>query len=140
MSESDLNLDTIIRSSNIFWGDKNKRDKFNEFIKNKTDIKISNLTKGIIALDSSKLYINVKNISIHMNKLTENEIENNILKGLEKDDRGRYLYNIMNDIYLLFDKEELLSYISNTRKKIDVDIDMEYGCDADNAGIFVDQK
>ncbi|WP_446897202.1 hypothetical protein ACSVC9_09235 [Clostridium sp. LBM24168] len=132
--QGNLNLDTIIRSRHILWED--NQAGFKEFIKNKNDILVPNLTNEIIVLDSSRLYISVKSINVDIRELNRNYIEIK-LKKLKIDYQGKYLYNIVNDIYLPFEKEELIRYISSINKNIHIKVDIEYGHSGKKAGYIL---
>lgn len=128
--ESDLN--TIIGYRELFYNYEGE-DKFKEFERDKIKIKANGIRNNIVSIDSRKFYISLLDIKVSILKLNRDEI----LKDLKKNNEDKYLYNIANDSYIPFEEKELLKYIENTKKKVIVECQFEYGFSDENVGIGV---
>lgn len=121
---SDVESDTIIGYRNVFYSlDRELEYEFKEFEKDKFKIKAQYCNNFIIAIDSSKFYFNVRDISVNIEQFDIDEI----CKKLKKNDKGEYLYKITNNIYLPFNEDELRQYISNRKRNVTVEANVEYG-------------
>ena len=116
-----LTIDTIIGNKTVFWGEDDP-ERFNKFSENMRQIQYPNGHNGLYFLDHELLYISFSNINVTVEDLTDEEISRNC----KEDKKGRNLYNINGDIYIPFDKAELVTHIHRTQKKISIYADAEY--------------
>lgn len=126
--------DTLIGYRDYFYGI-NDIDKFKEFEQNKMKLKSLYSKNCIITIDSSKFYFNINNVLVDIKNMDIDEV----CKELNLNENGEYLYNITNDIYIPFTKDELKIYLDNKKRNIIIKADIEYGFKDEyiGAGIFL---
>ncbi|KJU71145.1 hypothetical protein [Clostridium baratii] len=126
--------DTLIGYRDYFYGI-NDIDKFKEFEQNKIKLKSSYSKDCIITIDSSKFYFNINNILVEIKNMDIDEV----CKELNLNENGEYLYNITNDIYIPFTKDELKIYLDNKKRNITIKADIEYSFKDEyiGSGIFL---
>jgi hypothetical protein len=127
-----VKLDTLIGYKSMFFR-MEREDEFKKFESEMFQIKSDMINNIVIAIDSSELFVHLLNVEIRIEKFSEEEI----LKNAKMNEEGKYLYNITNDIYLPFEKEELIKYFSHARRRIIVATNIEYGFNHDDAKIGV---
>lgn len=124
-----LETDTLIGYRDYFYG-VNDIDKFKKFEKDKIKLKSLHSQNCIITIDSSKFYFNIKNVTVEIKKIDIDEA----CEKLKLNKNGEYLYNITNDIYIPFTKDELKTYLDNKRRNIIIKADIEYGFEGSHIG------
>ena len=126
--------DTLIGYRDYFYGI-NDIDKFKEFEQNKIKLKSSNSKNCIITIDSSKFYFNVNKVLVQIKNIDIDEV----CKELDLNENGEYLYNITNDIYIPFTKDELKIYLDNKKRNVTINAEIEYGFKDEyiGSGIFL---
>lgn len=129
-----LETDTLIGYRDYFYGI-NDIDKFKKFEQNKMKLKSLYSKNCIITIDSSRFYFNINNISVEIKNMNIDEV----CKELSRNENGEYLYNITNDIYIPFTKDELKIYLDNKKRNITIKADIEYGFKDEciGSGIFL---
>ena len=130
-----IKTDTLIGYRDYFYGIEGI-EKFKKFEINKNKIQDNNCNNCIITIDSSKFYFNITNISLDIKNKNIDEVCNE----LERNDKNQYFYNITNDIYIPFTKDELKTYLDNKIRDIFIKVDMEYSFEQEKigAGIFLE--
>lgn len=124
--------DTLIGYRDWFYGFE-RADEFEKMQQTLKQIKYPKMSDIILCINSSKIDIKPITCDIRINDVDLLEYKN----GLEKDEEGRYLYNITNDIYLPFDESELDSLLKNTRKVINCKINYLYRFHSDRIGAAI---
>jgi hypothetical protein len=132
MEYQNIKLDTLIGYRDWFYG-MDKQEDFKIFENKMNKIKVDGINNLVLAVDSSNLYLNVVDVEINIEKLTEEEM----LASADLNGEGKYLYNITNDIYLPFEKSELVEYLSNSKRVIKVSLSLEYGFNESNIGVGI---
>lgn len=127
-----IKTDTLIGYRDYFYRVKEK-EKFKEFEESHLKIKSRSVSNFIVAVDSKRLYMNINNISVEIIKLDIEEV----CSSLQKDEKGNYLYVVTNNIDIPFTKEELKIYLDNTRRKIEVTVDIEYAFKEESIGVGI---
>lgn len=127
---------TIIGYRNWFFGE-SKAEDFKQFEKDKIKIQSNGCKNVIITIQSERFYFNIKQLNIKITKLSLDECSEKI----KQDEVGNYQYNVTNDIYLPFKKNELIQYLADSKCRILVDADVEYGFSDEiiGAGIFINK-
>lgn len=136
IEESEATIDTII-GNRRFYSNTERVEAFTEFIDNKHKIRANSTNHLIIALDSSLVHIDIKNITVNICKLSEAEILESV-ERIEQEDE--FLVNITNDIKLPFSAELLMQYYENSKRKMTITMEMAYTIlkNKIGAGIFFD--
>lgn len=114
-------IDTIIGNPNYFYADK-EYDNYMKLIQDKFTLFQSFDTNSLVAINSQKLSIAIKDLKIEIVDFPEQEIEDRA----SLDGEGNYMFNVTNDIFLPFSKSELHDYFHNTRKKMIVSANISY--------------
>lgn len=127
-----INVDTLIGYRDWFYGMERQED-FKKLEDKMNKVKADGMSNIILAINSRSLYLNLLDINVRIEKLTESEI----IDGLETDQDGKYLYTITNDISLPFTKDELIDYLSNAKRVISVDMVIEYGYKDNGCGVGI---
>ncbi|MBD5104257.1 MAG: hypothetical protein HDT47_05280 [Ruminococcaceae bacterium] len=129
IKDMDIDADTFIGNRDVFWGEEDK-ELLKNFTKNMKHIKFPNGNNHFYLVDHRLVHCHLSDISVEFIDLSYNEIE----KQCKKDDDGRILYNITNDIYIPFDKAELEEHIQRIKKKIRVHAHIHYVIECDEVG------
>ncbi|OOP74671.1 hypothetical protein [Clostridium beijerinckii] len=132
IEENELTVDTLIGYRNWFYG-YIKEDRFAEFEKNKNKIESDGLGNIVVAINSKQLFFMLKKIKVYIKNYSETEILSD--KKRDANTGDGYMYNITNDIFIGFKKEELIEYVNNRKKKITVEIEFEYGISGKPIGL-----
>ncbi|WP_371381436.1 hypothetical protein [Sporomusa aerivorans] len=122
LNTTKINVDTLIGYRNWFHNFEKEED-FKVFEDQMFKIKAEGFDNLLLTIDSSKFYVHLLDIKIFLEKIPEDDI----LEMAKLNSEGEYLYNITNDIYLPFKKDELIRYVTNTRRYIVVEVALEYG-------------
>ena len=127
-----INMDTLIGYKNNFYPlqDYLVYD-FIEFEKDKFKIRANSCNNFIIGIDSSKIYLNIKEIIVDIEKLNMD----NIYNKTQVNEKGEYLYEVSSDIFVPFTKTELEEYIDNIRRIVTVKANIEYAFETDIIGV-----
>lgn len=115
-----LAINTLLGYRDWFYGVEGQ-DKFKAFESKMHQVKLDGMNNIILAIDSEAVYFNLIDIDIKIDNLTEKEMFHNI-----KVEEDKYIYNITNDIFLPFTKDELKRYLSLSKRKIKVRLILEY--------------
>lgn len=124
----DFEADTVIGQRDIFWEEANP-EQFKEYTKNMQRISWPLGNTRLCILKHNLLYFQMMNLHMEMKDLSENEI----LESAQMDEQGRVLYMI-DDISIPFEKNEWITYIRRTKKKLLVYADIEYAFACDTIG------
>lgn len=139
VNKVDIDLDTLIGYRNWFYGKQSQED-FQMFESKMKKVKADGINDRVFAVNRSCLFIELEDVDVNIDNLTEQEM----IESARIDEHGKYLYNITNDIFLPFEKEELIEYLSNARKIVKVSFDINYGlcCDMPyiGAGIIITRE
>ena len=103
-----------------FWGEEDGKilQKFTESMEH---IKFSGGYNSYFIIDGKKIEFIIHNIRVEYSDVDEDTI----LKKCDQRD-GKYYYNITNDIYIPFEKDEVVQYVQNTQKVIKILADITY--------------
>lgn len=104
-----------------FWGEEDER-MLQKFTESMEHIKFSGGYNSFFIIDGRKVEFIIHNIRVEYSDVPEDTI----LKKCELRDDGKYFYNITNDIYIPFEKHEVVQYVQNTEKIIKVLADITY--------------
>ena len=85
-------------------------------------------------LDSTLFQISITNIRIKYEDLTWDEIT----ESCKMTDENTVSYNVTNNIFIPFEKSELIKHITNTKKKLLVYADIKYRTKADKIGAGIE--
>lgn len=122
VESSDIQVDTLVGYRNYFYGMERQED-FKILESKMNQIKVDGINNIVLAIDSSSFFLNLIDVEVRIDKLTEEEM----LQDATLNDEGKYLHNITNDIYLPFEKEELIEYLSSAKRIIKISLNLEYG-------------
>lgn len=122
-------VDMVIGNGEEYYGDAAMAN-YHAFLDNKIHLPEADDFMCLYALQTSLANISIERIHIELRDYTFEEI----LQGRATDDDGNFLYNVTNDIYLPFLKEELIPHIKNTRKRLTISIDVNYKFKSDKIG------
>ena len=129
IKENNINADIFIGNRDVFWGEEDK-DLLKKFTENMNRIIFPDGNNRFYLIDHRLVHCYLSDISVEFIDLSYDEIE----KECKKDDSGRILYNITNDIYIPFDKEELEEHVQRIMKKIRVNAQIHYVIERDIVG------
>ncbi len=121
--------DMVIGNGEEYYGD-TSMDKYHAFLNGKIHLPEADDFMCLYALQTSLANISIERIHIDLRDYTVEEI----MQARTTDDDGNFLYNVTNDIYLPFSKEELIPHIKNTRKILTISIDVNYKFKSDKIG------
>ena len=93
-----------------------------KYTKSMEHLKFSGGYNCYFILDGKKIEFSIFNIRVEFSAVEEDTI----LKKTKKRDDGKYYYNIVNDIYIPFEKDEVVKYVQNTQRVIKVLADISY--------------
>ncbi|MBP2027301.1 hypothetical protein J2Z35_001095 [Acetoanaerobium pronyense] len=117
----DIKVNTLIGYKSKF-SSYEKELEFKKLEDKSNKIKTPQSSNIVVAIDSNEILINFTKCEIEIKDINLEEK----FEKLEKDDKGRLLYNITNDIIIPFEREELQSLISDTQKEISLKIEYQY--------------
>ena len=104
-----------------FWGEEDEH-MLQKYTEGMEHLKFCGGYNCYFILDGKKIEFCINNIRIEYADVEEGAILN---KCQQRDD-GKYYYNITNDIYIPFEKDEVVQYVQNTQKVIKVLADVSY--------------
>ncbi len=104
-----------------FWGEEDERllQKFTEGMEH---IKYPGGYNSYFIIDGQKIEFSIQNIRVEYSDVPAETI----LRKCEQRGDGKYYYNITNDIYIPFEKHEIVQYVQNTQKVIKLLVDISY--------------
>ena len=115
----DFEVDTIIGNINTYRKEDIK--SFNELKRGKNILRNNYINNALLAIDGKKIYLELKKVDVLIEDI-DFEIEKNMVN---KNKDGLYIYKI-NDIEILYSEEEFKKYLIHNKKKIILDIDIDY--------------
>jgi hypothetical protein len=127
-----INVDTIIGYRNWFYGYEKELD-FKELENHVTKIKSKRLSDIVMCVNKARISFNSIQCNLNIKDFDVEEYINT----LDVNENGYYLYRVTNDIYLPFEKSELIELLYNTRKTIQIDFSYNYFIGNENVGAAV---
>ncbi|MCC5910218.1 MAG: APC family permease [Clostridiaceae bacterium] len=127
-----INVNTLIGYKDRYYGYE-KELEFKELASKSNKIKSPKLSNIVTGIDNNDILIN----SIECEVKIEDVDVNDKIDELEKDKDDKLLYNIANDIYIPFEKDELKKFIRNTKKNIILKIKYEYHFSKNISGVAI---
>lgn len=115
----DFEVDTIIGNINTYRKEDIK--SFNELKRGKNILRNNYINNALLAIDGKKIYLELKKVDVLIEDI-DFEIEKSMVN---KNKDGLYIYKI-NDIEILYSEEEFKKYLIHNKKKIILDIDIDY--------------
>lgn len=125
----DINPDVTIGARDVFWGEEDK-EMLSKYTSSMRKVKFPGGYNFYFILDSTKIEISLENIKVEYEDLTWEQIENRC----KMTEDGQITYNVTNDLYVPFEKDELLKHITNTKKKVLVYADIKYRISGEKVG------
>jgi hypothetical protein len=123
IEKNSLEVNTLVGYRNNYYGD-NNQNTFADFEKQCYQIKSSGNNNILVAVNSKKVYFEINSINVKIIDMAMDEFAD-----IKQDDKGNYLYNVTNDIYLPFLEAELIEYIHDTKRKVVFELDYSFGID-----------
>lgn len=122
----------MIGGNDVFWMEENK-NQLREYLDNHDirTIKDFYCRDEFFFIAPLLSAVNICNFRVVVRDLTLEEIMNDC----EVDEEGNILYNVTNDLYLPFEKEELIKHLHRTRKIIEIYADMTNDSEGTTAGL-----
>lgn len=114
------NLDTVIGNKDSFWDEKDE-NTLNKYTSKMHRIKYPDGQNYYFILDHNQIYFEFTNFAITCKELNEKEIQEYC-----KKDNDKLLFNVANDIYIPFEKEDIDQVIHKTRKKFIIEANVKY--------------
>ena len=124
-----IDADTFIGNRDMFWGEEDKY-MLNNFIDNMKQIKFPDGYNHFYLIDHTLVHCNLSDFSIEFSDFSQKDID----QMYKKDDNGKLLYNITNDIFIPFDQTELEEHIHRTRKIVRLYAQIHYRIESDKVG------
>ena len=132
----DIKGDTYLGNRDTFWNEENK-NLLKDFVSSMNNVNFSSGYSQIYILDSTSIQFRYFNMRIEFENLTEAEID----EKCKIDENGNLMYNVTNDIYIPFEKEELTEHVHRTYKKARIYIDISYKVDGIvGAGMIIERE
>ncbi len=116
------NIKTLIGQEYIFKNtDYKNKNKFKDFLNKIYCIFYGDYWHGGVALAENTIKVNIKKVNVTIKSPTLKDIE------YESDEEGEILsYKAINDILIPFQKDELIVYINNKRKILNISVELEF--------------
>jgi len=121
--------DVVIGNRDRHWNEDNQT-LLKDFTDDMVKIRYPRGANSYYILDSSLIEFSLENIRVEFKDLLWEEID----KKESKDNTGKFLYNITNNIFLPFEKAELQRYMECRYKKFIVTADVKYRFHKDKVG------
>lgn len=128
-------LNTLIGYRDWFYGYEGE-SRFKEIENSSNKINIPELSNIVVYIAGGRFSIEIIDVDVHIEELDTKSF----MAKLKRDDEGKYLYNITNDIYLPFGELELKELIELTRKQIIVKIPYRYSFAGKSIGVAIIHK
>ena len=128
-----INPNIVIGSRDNFFGEENE-ELLSEYTASMKKIKYPGGYNLYFILDSTLFQISITNIRIKYEDLTWDEIT----ESCKMTDENTVSYNVTNNIFIPFEKSELIKHITNTKKKLLVYADIKYRTKADKIGAGIE--
>lgn len=136
LDKSSLNVDTLVGYRNWFYKeDKKDIQRFKELEDKMNKIQGNSCHNIILAVDSTTIYVSLKDVKISIEKYKEEEVLEKVNR--KENEIDIFNYRVTNDIFLPFEKAELLEYFDNQKIKLIVDVKLEYGFNKECVGSAV---
>ena len=135
VKSNNIDGNTFIGNRDIFWTEDDKY-LLKEFVDDMEKITYSFGYNQMFIMDRSAYYFNISNISVEFEDLNEEEIESQCIK----DEDGKLMYNVTNDIYIPFEKEELTEHIHRIIKKVKINATVTYKITKNKVGAGIEIK
>lgn len=129
------NTDTYIGNRDVFWGESDK-DQLNEFVKGMVKITYPDGNNNFYIINHKLVHCSFSDFEIRLEDFTQQEIE----EMCKTNVRGEIEFNVTNDIYIPFERDELIKHIHRIRKKVFLYANIHYRLDSDNIGAGIEIK
>lgn len=117
----------VFRPSNYL-----NKDKFDDIIKNYRTIFCGYFKIGGLLLKKKGLRINVKGITASIRPVTLSDVEYTY-----DETRDLYTYKLTNNMMIPFQKDELVTYLNNKRKLLNISVEIELVSKNKNVGSLI---
>lgn len=135
IKQSKTDGDTYIGNRDVFWGESDK-DQLNEFVKGMVKITYPDGNNSFYIINHKLVHCSFSDFEIRLEDFTQQEIE----EMCKTNVRGEIEFNVTNDIYIPFERDELIEHIHRIRKKVFLYANIHYRLDSDNIGAGIEIK
>jgi hypothetical protein len=108
-----------------------RSDEFSLFEKGKLLINDASFQNQIIIIDRQEICVRIKSLDVRFLDIIDSEIVGQSIVSSKEE----YIFSIDKDIAIPFEKDELLDYYNNRKKRIAISAVIEYGSKKDRIGI-----
>ena len=122
VNDNNVSPNIVVGQERKFWNEEDK-EILNRFTQDMERIDFPNGHNYCFMLDGSKIEFEYLNVRIEFEDLTWEQIEDRYCK---KNEDGTILFNVTNDIYIPFEKSEIIDYINKTEKLLKIYADIKY--------------
>ncbi|MBE6899726.1 MAG: hypothetical protein E7479_03555 [Ruminococcaceae bacterium] len=126
--------DTVIGEASTFsfWREDDK-DLLNKYTSNMDKIEYPDGINSICVIESSAVHFSMFDIKVVFSNLEKEEI----MHQCKIDEEKGILYNVTNDIFIPFSKEELIKHINNIQKRVSIYATIKYKLDKKIVGAIL---
>ena len=121
--------DTFISNRSAFGNEKDKH-LLSDFTKNMTYIKYADGYNNFYVVDNSLVHCLISDLEVEFVDLNQSEIE----QMCKQTDDGKLSFNVTNDIYIPFEKDELNKHINRIKKKIVLYANVKFHLESEKVG------
>ncbi len=129
----EISPDLVIGSRDVFWGEDDK-DMLSNYTETMKKVKYPGGYNFSFIFDSTMIEISLDNIEVEYKDLSWEEIE----EKCKILDDGQITYNVTNDLYIPFEKDELIKHITNTKKRVLIYADIKYRISGEKVGAGIE--
>ena len=135
VESSNVHGDTYLGNRGTFWHEEN-RNLLKEYVSSMDKVEIADGYRNLFILNSKLINFKCTNIKVEFEDLNNEEIE----KDCKVDETGTVFYNVTNDIYIPFEKEELFEHVRRIKKNVRIYLEYAYAVDGIvGAGVHIEE-
>ena len=135
IEQAEIDGDTYIGNRDVFWGESDK-NQLNKYVKDMMKIPYPDGNNNFYIINHKLVHCSFSDFEIRLKDFTQQEIE----EMCKTNEKGEIEFSVTKDIYIPFERDELIEHVHRIRKKVFLYATVHYRLDSDNIGAGIEIK